>query len=613
MVANGALVVSVLAATATIVAGFGGNRTARWSSGALATTAAALVVATVRLSVAFWQSDFAFEYVAGHSRRGVAGPYRVAGLWGGLGGSLLLWVTLLAVVALVALRRPAERAVAAAFVAPVTMVVVTLVNPFERFALPAFAGSGLTPILEHPAMVYHPPLLYLGLVATVVPFAQVVAGGRASRRSLFAAWGLLTAGLATGANWAYVELGWGGYWAWDPVENSALVPWLLVVAALHWSRRSERALDDRVGRAMSASPFVLVLFGAVLTRSGATASVHAFGQQEAVGWALGGVTVLAAGLVVVRVRRGGVGRSHPAVAARWLAVATVGAVVAAVVVFVGTAQPIVWRWLGGTARVVEGQFFAQLLAPLAIGALVFGSYAPGGPRSTAPAAVGALGGLAVGIVLGALDLSVAGLAAGAMFAGTGAVLAAMAHLTVRSPDRGRIAPPVVLGHVGFAVLLFGVAGTIGADELAVRLDPGESVELAGRTFTHIGVVGESRDDLLGGTVTAAIDVDGRRFAPSLVSYPDAGVLLAETALHSTPAADVQIVLRNAGDAGWADYDLAVRPLAMWVWWGSALLVLTAAVGLWSLRLADASTGPDAPKPPDGARPDRGAGAARGQL
>ena len=213
--------------------------------------------------------DYSLVYVADHASRDTTWPYRLAGLWGGMAGSLLLWTWMLAGWALLASRSVRRRlpdlaggtqAVLAVEAAVFLGLLVTVSRPFATLAIPAVDGGGLTPILRHPAMLYHPPLLYSGYVGLAVPAAMAVAALvsrtagdwlAVARRYMVASLVLLAVGMTAGAHWAYVELGWGGYWAWDPVENGALLPWLAGIAFLHSAlvarhrRAPTRSTDDR--------------------------------------------------------------------------------------------------------------------------------------------------------------------------------------------------------------------------------------------------------------------------------------------------------------------------------------------------------------------------------
>jgi cytochrome c-type biogenesis protein CcmF len=258
--------------------------------------AAAAALAVAALGWALATGDFTMAYVAAVSDRSTSWPYRLAGVWGGMGGSLLLWSALVA--AWGWRRRPegVERAAGAWLAAAFLLAGAVFATPWHRLAAPAVDGIGATPILRHPAMLYHPPILYLGLTALAVPWAVVVGAGFGPagdwqprvRRQLLLAVGVLTGGMVAGAHWAYVELGWGGYWAWDPVENTSLLPWLAALGALH-ALAAGRRHGRRVvlAAAMTSAALLLAVLGTVLTRSGAAPSVHAFGEDPAVGRALG--------------------------------------------------------------------------------------------------------------------------------------------------------------------------------------------------------------------------------------------------------------------------------------------------------------------------------------
>jgi len=268
----------------------------------------------VTLSVAalvslLMKSDFSIEYVANYSNRDLNVFYKFAALWGGQNGSLLFWSWILtmygAIAAWINRRHPGK-------LMPYTLAIVTITsaffliinkfgaNPFPQLVidhgdggLQAFApqdGRGLNPLLQHPAMVIHPPLLYLGYIGFVIPFAfcmaalltrELGAGWiKMARRWTLTAWLLLALGILLGGKWAYVELGWGGYWAWDPVENASLMPWLTGTAFLHSVIVQERKNMLKVWNVvLIISTFMLSIFGTFITRSGVVSSVHAFAQS----------------------------------------------------------------------------------------------------------------------------------------------------------------------------------------------------------------------------------------------------------------------------------------------------------------------------------------------
>ena len=256
-------------------------------------------VATVILVVALLTHDFSLAYVVKTTSRATPWPYRVSALWGGMEGSMLFYAAMLLGVGAWGVRRRGylEHRLVAGLGFAALLLTTLATNPFDRLAIPAVDGQGLLAILQHPAMVYHPPILYLGLTSLIVPFV-ITAGALArkeeartwiptARRAAFVPWTLLTLGMVAGANWAYVELGWGGFWAWDPVENTALMPWLGLTVFLHLSRITRR--DGRARRwtvFFALFPFASSVLGVYLTRSGATGSIHSFAEDPVVGRAL---------------------------------------------------------------------------------------------------------------------------------------------------------------------------------------------------------------------------------------------------------------------------------------------------------------------------------------
>lgn len=478
--------------------------------------------AVAALAWALTTGDLTMAYVAAVTDRATSWPHRLAGLWGGMGGSLLLWS---AMVAAWVWRRPlgpVERAAIAGLGAAFLGIGAWLATPWHVLDAPALDGLGPTPILRHPAMLYHPPLLYLGLTGLVVPWAATIGAafdrGAASgwlaraRRQLLAVLGVLTVGMVAGAHWAYVELGWGGYWAWDPVENTALLPWLAALGAVHGVVRARRGDGGaRAAGLLAGLALALAVLGTMLTRSGAAPSVHAFGEDAAVGRALVALTLAVVVVTVVAAARLrpvpplDPGRP-PAPWAAWaLRLQPVLAAVAVVVVLAGTVRPL----LGDDEVAVAGHYYSTLLAPVAVVALVLAlRFRPG-------------------------------------------------HLA----------------HLAAAVFALGLVGSMFASSTTATLAPGESLTLRGWEVENLGAAVSAER-----TVSAPVVLrrDGDEVAilePSLVSHPDRGVLLAETSLRSTPLTDVQVALRDADDDGRALLEVHVRPLVWFVWWGPLLLAL----------------------------------------
>jgi cytochrome c-type biogenesis protein CcmF len=448
-------------------------------------------------------------------------------------------------------------------------------NPFDRLAVPALDGGGLNPVLLHPAMLYHPPLLYAGAVGLVVPFAMVLSGRRGDHTWLAPAVRvagvslvLLSAGLLAGAHWAYVELGWGGYWAWDPVENGGLLPWLAGVAFVHAGVAARRR--DGAGSTSAAGlaglAFLLGLLGSFLTRSGASESVHAFAEARAVGWVLGaGVVVAAVATVAVVVRR----RQPPAGADVVIAANNVLLVALAVVIGFGTVYPVIAGWFGAGGVIVTGRYFALVAAPLAVALLALLGVGPqraASRRRLAPATAG----LVAAAVAGAWFAERRPLAV--LMVGLAAAAAALTVAGWRRRPRARWP----LAHLGVAVLLAGVAGTTTGTQVTAPLSTGDEVAVRGFTLRLDGVVPAEAPD--GGRAARAV-LTLRRGDGTLATLrpvalvSDRGQRVSVAALRSTPVQDVQVALRTVGEGGEAVIvEIAVIPLMQLVWWGGLLLV-----------------------------------------
>jgi cytochrome c-type biogenesis protein CcmF len=310
-----ALVVSLgLSLYALIVGGYAARtnqrRLATSARNALMVCFASTLVAALVLVSALLRHDFSFQYVAAHTNRTLPTAYTLSAFWGGQEGSLLLWLLVLTGFGAlaVALNRRLLRDLVA-WVVPVlggiasffAFVLVAVASPFETQTAPV-DGAGLTPSLQNPYMVAHPPMLYLGYVGLSIPFAfaaGALLSGRtderwivATRRWTLVAWTFLGFGQLLGAHWAYVEVGWGGYYAWDPVENAALMPWLAATAFLHSVMIQERKGMLRVwNMILVALAFELSVFGTFLTRSGVVNSIHSFAKSPIGGWFLSFVVI----------------------------------------------------------------------------------------------------------------------------------------------------------------------------------------------------------------------------------------------------------------------------------------------------------------------------------
>ncbi len=557
----------------------------------LATAGGAVAIAV--LGWAFLAEDWRFATVVGHARPDVPWMLRVAAIWAGPEGSLLLWTTMLAVAALVATTLASSALpgrILAATTAAYGIVVLTQADPFERLAAPPGAGNGLQPVLEHPAMLWHPPVLYLGLIAILIPAALSVDAATTARRttrpratgsaeaiawSLPLALALLTAGLATGANWAHVELGWGGYWAWDPIENAGLVAWLAGAALVHrfGPGPSPGSVEPhaRAVAIVAVTPGIAAIWATTITRTGALNSVHAFADRPTLRLMLLSIALaFTAVMIALALRRG----SSGAQPSSWLASRSrAGFVViglAAVVVAVGTYEPAVERLVRDDSFITSGRFYTLLLWPVAVaGAVLRVRAAIRGSLSNSSTLVlaAAVGGAVVAMVV----VTAATGAAGLVLAAAGGALAGSA---LAEADAARTGGRSRLAHIGVGLLMVGVAGTTASvTDTVVALTDTEAVTSVG-VVTHRGVdlvTGDGTNEAIA-SVDLTIGDRTRTFHPKLVSYPATGGQSTEVDTDRGWLADVQVVLVDAA-ADRATYRVSRHPRISLVWAGAALTTI----------------------------------------
>jgi len=552
----------------------------RWALVVSSVTAGAAVTV---LAVALLSMDFSLAYVAETTSLSTPWPYRLAALWGGMDGSILFYTTLSLTLSAAALEKRIAVRVAAAVGLGLLLITIFFANPFTVLAVPAVDGLGLLAILQHPAMIYHPPILYLGLTTLVVPFALTVAmairrGDRVvwmlgTRRWLYLSWTLLTLGMAAGANWAYVELGWGGYWAWDPVENTALMPWIATTVFLHTSR-----IEDMTGRMrrwnvmFAALPFALSVLGVYLTRSGATGSIHSFAEDPVVGRILLISALIVAGAVFMLALRSERGEVWGAVRLDRNGWQTVNAVLlTAALVFIasGSGYPAFVSVFLGRSASVDSRFFVVTVLPIAVAVVV--SLTVGLVRRWAAFAV-------VTAIAALLGMIVAGPHIGiVLLAPAVASLAVIAFAAMRRKVRGRQLS-VYLAHAGMALFLLAVAASSFGADFSGTMQSGDTVHLAGHELTLRTIETGERERYV--FVRASFDLDGQPIGPQIRAYEDQTVPVAEPALRSSPIDDVIVAVSLLfPDGETVEVSAFVRPLVMWVWVGAALIVLAGLAAL----------------------------------
>ncbi|HSE79392.1 MAG TPA: heme lyase CcmF/NrfE family subunit [Alphaproteobacteria bacterium] len=609
-----------------------------------------VAVAFAALTHAFVVSDFSVINVAQNSHSAKPMLYKLSGVWGNHEGSMLLWVLILtlfgAAVAACGGNLPASLrarvlAVHAMIGAAFLAFIVFTSNPFLRLDPPPLDGNGLNPLLQDPGLAFHPPFLYLGYVGFSMAFSFAVAAlieGRVDpawarwvRPWTLAAWAALTLGIALGSWWAYYELGWGGFWFWDPVENASFMPWLIGTALLHSAIVVEKRDALKSWTILLAIiAFALSLIGTFLVRSGVLTSVHAFAVDPARGSFILAILVVAVGgslglyaLRAPQLKAGGL--FAPASRESALILNNLLLSVAALTVFIGTLYPLFLDAISGAKVSVGPPFFnatfLPLMAPLFLAL-------PAGPliawkrgdiaealrrlRFAAVAAAGAalgtfylldgrsllaLGGLALAawLVFGALAELGYRIGGGRL---------PLAHALARARGLPRAAWGMALAHGGLGLAVAGiVVSQVWQIERVVLMRAGDRLEIAGYMLAFQGVTRVAGPNYR--AERGAFDVmrDERivtTLHPEKRVYPVGGATTTEAAILTTGFADLYVVLGEADapgagqplnrpqaaiagpDAAWA-VRAYWNPLVPWIWFGAVIMFLGGIVSLFDRR------------------------------
>jgi cytochrome c-type biogenesis protein CcmF len=364
---------------------------------------ALLLICVIAIEVAFISSDFSLSVVANHSSRETPLFYKVTAMWSSQEGSLLLWAFILSLVASVSLYFTREKLRdivpwAAAIMMGVAVFFTSLmlfggnVNPFDTLKEVPANGVGLNPLLQHPSMIIHPPMLYVGYVSLTVPFAFAIgalivrridaAWIKSTRGFALIAWTFLSIGIILGARWSYTELGWGGYWAWDPVENASVMPWLITTAYIHSIMVQEKRGMLKVWNvSLIVASFTLALLGTFLVRSGVLQSIHAFGDSTVGPYFLGLITLVLVGSTALIISRLPLLRSDKRIdsmASREsvFLINNLLLVSMCVLVFWGTFFPLISELFTGTESVLAAPWFDRYTTPLAVLLVLFTGIGP---------------------------------------------------------------------------------------------------------------------------------------------------------------------------------------------------------------------------------------------
>lgn len=654
-----ALWISLPVAAFGMVLGYAGGRTQR---GDLVLSAertiyavfGLLLVASVGVTAAFLGDRFEYWYVANYSNANLEVFYKVTGLWAGQRGSLLFWALLLALFAVITVMTNQKKNrefmpyVAGVLQTILLFFIVVLlfadVNPFERLAFTPADGRGLNPQLQNYWMTIHPPTLYLGFTAFTIPFAFAVAAllnGRLdarwiqlTRRWILTSWLFLSVGIVFGMRWAYEELGWGGYWFWDPVENASLLPWLTATAFLHSIQIQEnRGMLKVWNMSLVLLTFLLTIFATFLTRSGLIESVHSFAQELKIAYIFLGFmgAVLAASVVLILYRLPQL-RSENQIesflsresAFLFNNLLLLGA---AFSVMWGTMFPLISEGFTGQEISVGPPFFERVNFPIGLLLLTLVGIGPviawrrATKRNlqknfTLPVTVGAATGMVlfglgarhelplVTWSISAFVLTVIvtefwkGTRARARIEGEGHVLAFF-HLITR--NRRRWGGYIV--HVGFVLMCIGFAGAGYNTDSRFNVEPGDVVSLAspfGHQYdlTYEGLsmsIGRGERNLLWQAIaTVSVSQDGtpkgiltteKRQYTNRDTQP-----MTEVGIRSIVSEDLYLILSAMNDTGGAlrndpgaqgiDLQVLIKPLVNWIWIGCLFITLGTVIALW---------------------------------
>jgi cytochrome c-type biogenesis protein CcmF len=582
-------------------------------------------VASAVLLVALLRHDFSFTYVADHTSSRLPTGYTMSAFWGGQEGSLLLWLLVLcgySAAAVLLNRRRAPDLVAwsvpvlggvATFFA---FLLVAVSSPFATQAAPA-EGAGLNPSLQNPYMLAHPPLLYLGYVGLTVPFAFAMGAllGRrtderwivATRRWTLVAWTALGVGQLLGAHWAYVEVGWGGYFAWDPVENAALMPWLAATAFLHSVMIQEKRGMLKVWNVLLVVlAFVLSLFGTFLTRSGIVSSIHSFTQSSIGPWFLGFICFVVAFSVALVFLRLPLLRATTRLESLVSREATflynnLLLVAFCLTVLWGVAFPMLSEAVRGESRTLGQPYYnfflrafgLPLLLLMGIGPLI--AWRRASLRALSRTFLWPAGtALVAGVVLLALG---AGSSLPGLIAYTFAafVLASIVLEFVRgtraagsltelvSRNRRRYGGYVV--HAAIVLLAIGVAGSAYDSTAEAKLRPGESMQVGAWTLAYRSFSQERRANA--DELRARVDLlrGGERIGtvfPGKNHYFQQDQTSNEMAIHTDwlRAEDVDVIADQVNPDGTIYFKAIVKPLVNLIWVAGVVFLLGSLVALW---------------------------------
>jgi cytochrome c-type biogenesis protein CcmF len=581
------------------------------------------------------KSDFRVEYVADYTSTTLPMFYKIAAFWAGQKGSLLLWSLLLTGFSSIVVHQNRRRnrdlvpyliAILLSINLFFLILLIFVTNPFEELPFIPPEGNGLNPLLQNPGMVFHPPSLYIGFVGFSIPFAFAMSAIikrrrdndwiRSTRRWTLFAWVFLTLGNLLGAKWAYVELGWGGYWAWDPVENASLMPWLTGTAFLHSVMIQEKKNMLKIwNMVLIIITFLLTIFGTFLTRSGVISSVHAFTQTGIGPFFIVFMVIIAVfsfGFLFLRLD---ILRSESRIdslLSRESSFLFNNLILmgGAFAVLWGTVFPMISEAVKGTQITVGPPFFNKIMVPIGIflllligiGPLIAWRRASAGNLAKnflAPLILATAGGVVFFSLLEIRELYPLLSLIVVVFVVVTIITEFYKGVRARHRSTGEGVFPSFfkliwrgkrryggyLVHLGVVLLYIGITGSAFNVEKEATLKPGESLEIDKYSLHYEGLKNQADPNKTSVTATLQLSNQGHLIStlkPQKNFYRQSQQATTEVAIYSTLAEDVYVIFAGYGDDQ-ATFKALINPLVGWLWIGGWVMIIGTAIAIWPDR------------------------------
>jgi cytochrome c-type biogenesis protein CcmF len=588
-----------------------------------------IAISFVCLDYSFYANDFSVLYVASNSNSHLPLAFRLAALWGGHEGSMLLWVSILGLwtMAVTLFAKALPESFRIRLIAVMGMVsigflafIIFTSNPFERLIPAALDGRDLNPLLQDPGMVFHPPVLYMGYVGFSVAFAFAIAAlldgrldnawARWTRPWTTVAWVFLTLGIAFGSKWAYYELGWGGWWFWDAVENASFMPWLVGTALIHSLAVTEKRDAFKVWTVLlSICAFSLSLLGTFLVRSGVLTSVHAFATDPGRGLFILMYLVIVIGgallLFAWRAPKVGLGEKFDVVSRESMLLANnVVLVAAAGSVLLGTLYPLLMDSLGaGKISVGPPYFDAVFVAIMAPGLFLMGlgplakwkkaSLPEIGTRLKVAAVISVVTALLVPFAMGKITLMTA---VGVWVSGTTLILfinrikarqAATPSLAENLKGVPLAFYGMLLAHFGIGVFILGVTLVKGYEsEQDLRMEVNDVAKVGNLSFLFKGVQEIPGPNYMSSQGTFSVTSNGKEISvlhPEKRFYPVQGSVMTEADIDAGVIKDKYVSLGEPLENGAWSVRIYIKPFVQWIWAGAIIMALGGIFALMDKR------------------------------